>query len=119
MFLGLIASFFEKNEGIFLLYNVEEKISGGKIMNLVQSESSLDVLQQYKERDIRYVLLMLRFRKSVRFLVYIESSKECAMESVEMEASRMRECFARIVKGRLAPCHLKDWLHDETVIVSV
>lgn len=88
-------------------------------MDFVGSESCLDVLQQYKEKDVRYVLLRIRFRRTVRFLIYIENHGECAMESADMEISRIRECFARIVKGRLAPCHLKDWLHDESAMICV
>ena len=86
---------------------------------IVEEESCMRVLQQYKERDVRYALIQIRFRRTVRFLVYVEHHGESSMESVDMDMLRMRECFARLVKGRLSPCHLRDWIHDEMMSVCM
>ena len=86
---------------------------------LINTECSIDVMQQYKEKDVRYALLKIRFRKTVRFVIYAENRDESAMESVEMDEARINGCFSQLVKGRLAPCHLRDWICDEIAAAYV
>ncbi len=78
----------------------------------LSERQELLALQERQEEEKRYALLKIRYRKAERIVFYVEDERGFALESVLADLDSALDLFDRMVKGKLASCHLKDCLTD-------
>ena len=76
------------------------------------SQCAVQILEECHEDRYEAALLRVSIGENDWFAILIDDGEECALECVNLSLGMIQENFQRVAEGKLASCHLRDWIGD-------